>query len=170
MATYLLTWNPFIAGFPEMETNWSTGNRKSVKPNSQFFFLQQGEEGRGIIGRGNIVSNVVQGPHWNEARAANGETANYVDLVFTELIDPLQNPELRLDVSILQDANLERGVWQPQASGSELSEEAANKIEELWERLNGPVHLSIKSGVLDVHSPAWIRDEMILALDLYFRA
>lgn len=171
MATYLLTWNPDIAGFPDMETNWTIGNRKSVKPHSQFFFLQQGGEGRGIIGRGNIVSNVVQAPHWNEERAANGETANYVDLVFTELIDPVQNPELRLDVSILQDAGLERGVWQPQASGSQLSDEAVKKIEELWKRLSGKeVHPPLEPGVHDTNGPLWIRDETILALDLYFRA
>jgi 5-methylcytosine-specific restriction protein A len=171
MATYLLTWNPDIAGFPDMETNWSTGNRKNVEPNSHFFFLQQGGEGRGIIGRGNIASHVVQAPHWDEERAANGETANYVDLVFTELIDPVQNPELRLDVSILQDAGLERGVWQPQASGSKLSDEVANKIEELWERVGSKgVHPPLKVSVHGADDPVWTRDETILALNLYFRA
>lgn len=102
---FLVTWNPTgwswasrdnditaIESGHEVDGGWSTGSRAhGIHPGDEIFLLRQGSSKRGIIGYGVAVGDSSEccweGPHWDEKRAANGDTANYVDIRWNVLVD-----------------------------------------------------------------------------------
>jgi 5-methylcytosine-specific restriction protein A len=145
MATYLLTWKPDRWPWDDLadeaersrrgiviEHRWNIGNRTSVQEGARFFLLQQGDKGRGIIGGGNIISDeVFTEPHFDKLRESKGDKANYVEVRFNWLIDPLKHPEWRLDANRLLTAGLDEKYLLIQSSGVEILDRIGDKIEAL---------------------------------------
>ncbi len=143
--SFLLTWNPgswqwddLAASIGELDTTgqtenvWSCGVRRDLPVGSRFFLMRLGENPKGIVGAGITTSDPFDRPHWNDARAANGDLAISVDILFNSLSRDPQIPldELRTRVSSEFD-------WTPQASGTELPPDVAERLEALWTEETG---------------------------------
>ena len=91
VTAFLLTWNPrrwpvddrtydgwrasTLRGEPVVG-RWSTGqNRRRISPGDDLYFLRQGPDRRGLVGRGRAVSEVFQDVHYDDPR----RLANYVE-------------------------------------------------------------------------------------------
>jgi hypothetical protein len=141
-STYLLTWNPnrwtwdTLARDARRSTEgdvvkerWSSGNTKRIAPGDRLFLMRLGMEPRGIVASGWAISVPQPGPHWDDERAAKGDTALYVDAEFERVLDP--------DVAApLAIKDLERNFpdfpWSPQASGFEIPGDVAVGLESAW--------------------------------------
>jgi 5-methylcytosine-specific restriction protein A len=182
MPTYILTWNPDNWEWPDLaeaaeatssgqihQTRWSTGNTKRIQPGDRLFLLKQGRPPKGIIGSGLAMSECYLFPHWDKERAKQGDEAIRVDVDFDRILDPDLYSPLSTDQFSADLANV---YWAMPASGMQLSEQAADQLESEWEK-----HLqTLRTGASEregstrvQRNPAWQRDELILALDLYFR-
>src|SRR5438128_1682333 len=128
-STFLLTWNPNRWSWDTLSRDaqgssdgdvikdrWSSGNTKRIIPGDRLFLMRLGVEPRGIVASGWAMSEPAIGPHWDSERAANAETARYVDAEFERILDPERSAPLA-------HRELERSFpsfgWSPQASGVE---------------------------------------------------
>lgn len=185
MTTYLLTWNPARWSWDNLpeaarqtaqgepfRQRWSCGNTKKIRRGDRLFLLKQGGLPRGIMAAGWSVSNEPYlAAHWNPERAAQGEEALRVDVEFECILVP--GRQHLVPISRLQSGPLARVFWSTQKGGIELDSEEAAELERAWKE-----HLSDLAEDEKVETPpagpvrqnpAWQRDELILALDLYFR-
>jgi 5-methylcytosine-specific restriction enzyme A len=161
MTTYLFTWNPNewpwvelpeaarrVASGQSQEDRWSTGTRKSgIQPDDRFFLLRQGAEPRGVIGSRTILSEVFQAPHFKDARAAQGDEANYARVRFEHLVDPEHEPDRVLDVRLLENTFPDVSVWRTQASGVEVPGHVVPPIGRLWEAALGMRHARLADDI-----------------------
>src|SRR5439155_17829978 len=106
---YLLTWNPERFTWKELpqaaralrsgnpySDRWSCGNTTSIPIGARVFLLRQGPDRPGVIGSGWVSRPTFQAPHWDVARHAAGDVANYVDVDFDRLLDPAVTPPLNV--------------------------------------------------------------------------
>ncbi|MGK5683094.1 protein NO VEIN domain-containing protein [Actinoplanes sp. URMC 104] len=138
--TMLVTWNPArwrmgdydddviaTAGGGFVRGRWSTGSRTGgIEPGDRVFMLLQGDGPRGIVGSGTCASRIFQAGHWDPQRT--GEQANYALIDWDTLVpldDVLPRPELMEMIPA-------GGEWRPQSSGTLLSPEVAQQLEQLW--------------------------------------
>jgi 5-methylcytosine-specific restriction protein A len=177
VGTFILTWNPdnwhwtdLAAASEQTErgtayhTRWSTGNTRRIQPGDRLFLLKQGQQPRGVIAAGWATSDVYSAPHWNPQRAEQGEEALRVDVDFARILDPQRFQPLATDTLSGRLASVH---WAMPASGFELPADAAQQLETAWEE-----HVEAVDEPADdeyARNPPWQRDELILALDLYFR-
>ena len=166
--TYILTWNPSLSDWTDYseaivqskagnpyKLTWSTGSRKTIEPGSRVVMFRQNDY-RGIVAAGIAISDVFQSAHWDES----DRKANYVDAEL-EVVLPV---EQRLPLEILEKKTSFTWNNMP-SSGMSLPPEDAQIVEKLLaEHFEEVGHSSKK-----VQNPKWQRDELILALDLYFR-
>lgn len=142
MATYIMTWNPsrwhwddnaFETAVRRTESGqlasekWSCGNTRRILAGDRVFLLRQSSE-RGMVGAGFASTDTFLDTHWDEERV--GEQVPYVDCQWEVILRPSD----RLPTEDLVAADI--GVpWNNlMASGVQVPEEAAAKLEELWER------------------------------------
>jgi hypothetical protein len=144
MPTFLLTWNPARWPWEDLAevsqktaegvsyaSRWSTGNTKKIKRGDRVFLLKQGKEPRGIIAAGWVTSEkVYEALHFDEQRAAQGDTALRAGVEFERIVDPAENPPL--SVEDISEGPLAKVYWQIPASGTELAEDAARELEDMW--------------------------------------
>jgi 5-methylcytosine-specific restriction protein A len=145
MATYLLTWNPknwhwadysqraAAVGKGRMrQTRWSTGRISLAKRGDRFFLLRQGLEPRGIVGSGEITSEVSEDRHWS----IPGARSNYISIRFDRLIDVEAEPDRLMSTDLLRQKvpSLNTNV---QGSGTPIADGLATKIERLWNQIAG---------------------------------
>ena len=142
--TWLLSWNP-------TKWNWSTlaedrektlrGDKvshswrsASSKPREgdHVFLLRTGVDPKGIVAFGTVTRPPHEGPHFDEAKAAAGETARFIDVEFAEIRDATQDAIVSL--SDLEAKEPEQ-TWNPQSSGIEISRKPARSLERLWKAL-----------------------------------
>jgi hypothetical protein len=141
-AGYLFTWNPKQFPFGEMEQHiqeiekqgfsvfsWSVGNRRTIYPNARVFLLRQGLEPRGLVGVGEVQSEITEGPHWEKDKSMEGDRAFTAEVRWIALS---RDPFLSLPNLMQQTAN--SAVWSSRASGIELQTELRQKLEEIWPR------------------------------------
>jgi hypothetical protein len=139
MRTFLLTWNP--DELPESEIDvlikvlaegrvysgeWSTGNRKGgIAPGDRALLVRQRRD-RGIVASGSFPSGRIRrGPHWN----ISGKMANYAEVDFDIW---LPAPDA-LTVAVLI-GNVPEVPWHNlAASGEQVPEIAADRLEQLWQ-------------------------------------
>jgi 5-methylcytosine-specific restriction enzyme A len=169
-ATYILTWNPSlwnwkdydsaitqVAGGETYEIDWSSGNTKKIKHGDRLFMLRQHVD-RGIVAAGRANSDCFQGKHWDES----GRDANYINFRVEQILPVSQ----RLPIEkLLSETSF---TWNEMpASGMSIPPNEAELVEQLWiEHVAGLEELESTS---KPRNPSWQRDELILALDLYFR-
>jgi 5-methylcytosine-specific restriction protein A len=135
MATYIYTWNPklwnwfdfrnaitLISAGEKYDCYWSCGNTKKIRVGDEFLLMRLGVDPKGIIGVGKISSEPYLLPHWDTAKAAQGQNVLRTDLLFQALAE---KPFILL-------AALQREYgefnWTPQASGITVPQEIASKI------------------------------------------
>lgn len=96
--TFLLAWNPkrfawttldeqirAVSAHGSADDRHSCGGVKSIPVGSRFFMIRLGIEPRGLIAAGRTISDVLEGPHWDADRAAQGDMANFVNIRFDTL-------------------------------------------------------------------------------------
>ena len=144
MNTYLLTWNPNIAGTVGLEwlegvvealghrklkkDQWSSGNNRSIEIEDRVFLLRQGNDCPGIIGSGYIIEGWSIGDHWDEQKKARGHKANYIRVKWDTMVLPQ---------SVLPRSKLLRGILpeslvNAQSSGRNVDTLIANRLKTRW--------------------------------------
>ncbi|WP_445003006.1 McrB family protein [Halomonas mongoliensis] len=149
--TWLMAWNPKhwpwksyqddrlkIASGENVTLPWRTASTQP-REGDTFYLVRVGQEPRGLIARGNIASAPYEDDHYNAERAANGETARFVDITLTDLRDP--GVDAYISMADLQAGTTDGQNWSPQGSGIEIKSPSAKLIGKLWETLP-PVKVS----------------------------
>ncbi|WP_347989937.1 AAA family ATPase [Methylomonas sp. AM2-LC] len=131
-----LTWDSFAADRFKTQSgesvimSWRCANTQ-IKLGDRAYLLRTGIEPKGIIAAGNIVKEPYQDLHFDEAKAAKGEEVFYVDIEFTQIVDPTIDPFIALNE--LNQITLDNQQWNPQSSGIEIKKRSAGKVEQLWQ-------------------------------------
>ncbi|MBR2553563.1 MAG: HNH endonuclease [Aeriscardovia sp.] len=141
--TYLITWNPnkwdrWPGGYTSIVNkvnsgecytiSWTFSNSR-VKPGDVCYLMRLGTEPRGIIAKGTIRSRIYKAPRLELDRAAKGETADHVDVEFSEMIN-YQTDDF-IHWNDLTDLFPEQ-TWTPQSSGIAIVDEYVSDLDELW--------------------------------------
>lgn len=147
MTTYLLTWNPrnwiwddlpaVVSAMREgrpPERRWSCGNTKNISQGTRFFLLRQGVDPKGIVASGWVTKATYEEHHWNPSRAASGDTANFVKVVFDSMVDPTPGGDAPLDVRRFTSGPLTTVNWSTPASGIRVPDDAAELLERAWQQ------------------------------------
>ena len=149
MKTWLFTWNPRrwqwddkYHGYLEMRNQiaqvgcsyatWSCGVNKSIKAGDRIFLIRLGMEPRGIIASGYAATDVFEGPHWDHARAAIGDSCKRIFIEFDKIRDVEDEPII--PISLLK-TNFPSVCWSSQSSGIEIPANVATEVEGIWENL-----------------------------------
>jgi hypothetical protein len=85
---------------------------------------------RGILASGHAISEAKLGPHYEKARAEQGEEQLYVELEWDVLLIPQEDrilPRSRLDEQDLSDV-----CWNTRGSGVSMPEGVASHLEIVW--------------------------------------
>jgi 5-methylcytosine-specific restriction enzyme A len=165
-ASYIITWKPSTENselgwdesnltklYEEYKTTgfaeeaWRFKRRTDVKPGERVYLVRQGRRGHALLGTGTILSLAA-----NPDRTAR--------IRFDRLVDT-RSKDVLATSSELKAITGGAKWWGTQSSGVLLPAEIAESLAQLAER----------SPVTDAKSsnPDWTRDELILALELYFR-
>jgi len=150
MTTYLLSWNPKVWEWKNIQANiakvarngysemqWSTGVTKKIKEGDRVFVMKLGVEPRGIVASGWATSDVKQSDNYK----TTSKTALYIDGYF----DVILEPNAVLPIEFLQNDVLYKKVhWTPQASGMSIPDDVAEKLERDWAKfLNQPISIPV---------------------------
>ncbi|MEQ6916018.1 McrB family protein [Halomonas aquatica] len=127
-----------IASGENVTLPWRTS---SIQPREgeTLYLVRVGQEPRGLIARGNIASAPYEDAHYDPERAANGDTARFVDITLTDLRDP--DVDAYISMADLQAGTTDGQTWSPQGSGIEIKSLSAKLVGKLWEKLP-PVKVS----------------------------
>ena len=143
MPTYLLAWNPKRwdwDNLPEMSDavkagkktidRWSCGRSKRLQVGDRVFVIRLGEHPKGIFASGSIAKPPKEGEHWDEQKAADGESCYFVKVAFDTLLDPNANEILPRE--LLNSPPFSKMHWDTQMSGVRIPDEVAADLEKLW--------------------------------------
>ena len=141
MTTYLLKWNPenwpkekFQEYFDKYERDehlrWSCGNTKKIIAGDNFYLIKNGNDGKGIIGSGVILSVPYKDTHYAESKAQVGKDALFIDVKFEYLVKP--DGMIPIHRSELDSHHLASTIWDSQGSGTTIPAEVANELGRLW--------------------------------------
>lgn len=173
MATYILFWNPAISSYT-MERfqddfnnhgcvgNWSFHEHEDVEYGDIFYMVRCGEGKTGIVMRGKIDSECYESEDWSPKKR---KPIYYADIEDGVTINPetasvMLTPELLTEK--LPDFN-----WFGGHSGRKLSEEYADKLEEIWmEYINSnPKLFANDEAHINKYADDIISDEMMARLE-----
>lgn len=160
--TYLLLWNPSLwpwdaygdvvsqvaAGKAPIE-EWSTGARRQIEVGSRVLLTRVGKNQPGIVLSGTTVGPVEVRAHFDPARAAAGDTANFVKFRVDAMLDVSVRPPL--DLRERFDQALRAYNWTPQASGIVVPSGIAARALTVWRAYvselpaSGPVFAPLKA-------------------------
>lgn len=143
MPAYLLTWNPKnwhwaelpsvarnVADGLSVEQRWSCGNSRSIAVGSPVFLLRQGVEPKGIVASGWVTKAPFSAPHWNSARAANGEQAHFIMFAADTLLDSeVTKP---FDLRDYTSGSLSKVPVNARSSGSSIPDSVALALSDAW--------------------------------------
>jgi 5-methylcytosine-specific restriction enzyme B len=146
---WLFSWNPnnwewddlpeFVsktASGKSVITSWSCSNGQAAV-GDKAWLVRLGAPPKGIMATGNIVKAPYDNTHWDQAKAATGETCKFVDIEFTKVVDIYKDKFLTLDD--LSAITIDKQSWTPQSSGIEVKKRSAGLLEKLWDQVTtGP--------------------------------
>jgi hypothetical protein len=151
MTAWLLSWNPkrwqwktfaqdraTTASGRLLKGAWSCANGAAARGDT-VYLVRIGVEPRGIIARGIITKRPYQGPHYDSARRAKGETSQYVGINFDDIRDPAQDEFLSIR-TVEREVDRDQ-IWKPQASGIAINNRAAKELKRRWSQLEKPTDL-----------------------------
>ncbi len=142
MTTYLLAWNPKRCQWDDLaktsdavkagETfiTWSCGNSKRIQKGDRVFLIRLGEQPKGIFASGIVTIGSHEGLHWDDKKAAFGETCMFVKVCLDTLLDP--ESETILPRELLDEARFSGMHWDTQMSGVRVPEPVATELEKVW--------------------------------------
>ena len=140
--TYLLRWNPTISSFKLDDyrdvlskypggfsgMNWSVYEWEKAHKGDHYYMLRTGDDKAGIVFRGVFTSDPYPGEDW----AGNGKQRYYMDMDCYDCVPANEKSAIGIE-------ELEEGVpgidWRSGHSGQLLSEEDADKLDKLWNKL-----------------------------------
>lgn len=143
MSTFLLAWNSRrwqwddlakMSSMTKMGNHvpmrWSCGKSKRLEKGDRVFWIRLGQKPRGIFASGVITKGAYEDTHWDEERAAIGETALFVQVQ----IDTLLNPDIDtlLPRAILKAPPFAEMHWDTQMSGVQIPDSVATELERVW--------------------------------------
>jgi 5-methylcytosine-specific restriction protein A len=156
MTTFLLAYNPKRWRWDDLkeaigqldangfiETRWSCANSTQITVGAQLFIIRLGVEPKGIFASGYATSDWYSDLHWNQIRAANGETTHYVRVRLDKLLDPDDEPILALEE--LKQPPFSSRRWDIPGSGVEIPSDIAVDmfiIPSRWQRSAMPTRLT----------------------------
>lgn len=138
--TYLLRWNPTISSFklehyrqamadrPDgFAFDWSVYEWEEAHEGDRYYMLRTGDDKAGIVFRGVFTSEPYEGEDW---AGQKGKTRRYMDMDCYDCVPADEQSPLTIEM-------LEKAIptidWRKGHSGELLSEEDAEKLDELWE-------------------------------------
>ena len=141
--TYLMRWNPSISSFTEKDfetcmenrvhgmfrLNWSIYDWQEARRGDFFYMLRSGDEKAGLVCLGQFISDPYPADDW----AGSTKRRMYVDMICTNHTPIGKKPQLSLDK--LQHSIPEFN-WAEGHSGVLLSEDVADKLDELLNEYN----------------------------------
>jgi 5-methylcytosine-specific restriction protein A len=146
MATYLLAWNPRRWQWTDLPDRaaevarggatiqrWSCGSAKGIKVGDRAFLIRLGVEPKGIVGAGTVVRERFEGPHFEPARAAQGDIVSRIEVRFDTLLDPDKQPLLAWEF-LCTVAPFSIVRWDIRMSGVRIPNPVAVALEEEWAR------------------------------------
>jgi hypothetical protein len=137
----LLTWNPkqgrpkhLAAGAKWTQAgevvyiDWSMGSRKNILPGTRCFLMRQGQEPKGIVGAGYVVTKPEHAP--------DTPNTHYAMVAFTMLLDADVDSDAILPRSLLQSDKSLSGINVDAAGGGiEVNPVSCGPLEEKWKEL-----------------------------------
>jgi ATP-dependent exoDNAse (exonuclease V) beta subunit len=136
---YLLRWNPTISSYTlndyrnDMEeypdgfrSNWSIYEWEEAHKGDRFFMLRTGDDKAGIVYRGEFLCDPYEGDDW---AGQEGKKRQYIDIGCYDFI-PADN-QSPIDIELLEK-EIPEIDWRKGHSGELLSEETADKLNDLW--------------------------------------
>ena len=142
MAAYLLSWNPELWPWHDLDQvvdlcnrgevvtdSWSCGNTKRIVPGDRLFFIRVGSEPRGIFACGTAISSSYEDTHWKD-KNKTGQFVKYQ-------LDAIANPEAGpiIPRSRLNEEPFASVNWSSQNSGISIPDHVATVLQEEWSRL-----------------------------------
>jgi len=140
--TYLLRWNPAISSFkldnyrkattecPDgFGFDWSIYEWEDAHENDRYYMLRTGDENAGIVWQGIFTSDPYEDKDW----AGQGKQRHYMKMDCYDCIPADQKPPLNID---LLEKEIPEIDWRKGHSGQLLTEEVADKLNELWNTYN----------------------------------
>ena len=133
--TYLLRWNPTISSFKLDDyrdvlskypdgfsgMNWSVYEWEEAHKGDRYYMLRTDDDKAGIVFHGIFTSEPYPGEDW----AGKGKQRYYMDMDCYDCVPADEQSPINIDV-------LENIDWRRGHSGQLLSEEDADKLDELW--------------------------------------
>lgn len=110
---------------------WRCANQ-TVSPGDRAWLIRLGEEPRGIMATGNVVSEPYEAEHYDVQKADQGEACLYVDIELTAIRDVFKDPFITM--TELGTITIDQQQWSPQSSGIEIKSRSAALLDELWQR------------------------------------
>lgn len=111
---------------------WTCGVNKSIQKGDRVFLIKLGSNPRGIVASGYAATGVFEGTHWDIDKARKGKKARRIFVDFDKILD--YDMHSILEMNSLKEISSEYH-WSTQASGIEIPENIAIKIEQLWDKL-----------------------------------
>ena len=136
--TYLLRWNPGISSF-KLETyrkattecpdgfgfDWSIFEWEEAHEGDRYYMLRTGDDKSGIVWHGVFTSEPYEDKDW----AGQGKQRHYMKMDCYDCVPADQKPPV--DIEMLEK-EIPEIDWRKGHSGQLLSEEVADKLNELW--------------------------------------
>lgn len=116
------------AGKPAL-IRWTCANQ-TIAPGDRAWLVRLGQEPKGVMATGNVVSDPYEAEHHNDAKASEGKTGTYVDIEFSVIRDVFKDPIVGLNE--LNTITIDNQQWSPQSSGIEIKPRSAALLEKLW--------------------------------------
>lgn len=171
MSSYLISWKSLLEnpekGWPEEKLAklahsvrengpriepWRFNRKKGLVVGERIFLVRQGKRGHAILGYGRI-------------HAIPMSSDDRISIIFEALVDPTSD-KVFATADELQKINAGKLPWGTQSSGIKLKMEIAEALENM---VVGRTPVFDQKRTPPNINPNWTRDELILALDLYFR-
>ncbi len=143
MPTYLLAWNSkrwdwndlgkmsdAVRAGRKTVDRWSCGRSRRLRIGNRAFVIRLGEHPKGIFASGTISKNPYEDKHWEDKKAAAGETCYFVEIRFDTLLEP--GADQILPRELLDDPPFSGMHWDTQMSGVAIPDEIAEQLEKLW--------------------------------------
>ena len=136
---YLLTWNPELFPFSDIEDRisevehegftqfgWSLGVRRHVSVGDRVFLMRQGDH-PGLVGSGRITGDPTTLPHFNPEKAAAGKTYVRVPVRWEAL-----SREPNVGIETLDKQFHKQRLWRTQAGGVRIDPDLVVWLDEIW--------------------------------------
>ena len=139
--TFILMWNPSISSYTmerfeedliemangwELEDfNWSVWDYENAREGDAFYMVKVGPGSNGVVMSGTFTSDPYQGEDWS----GKGRKVFYMDMAVKEMIHPYRSPILTSEKLATEIPDF---VWTGGHSGQMLTEEQADKLNQLW--------------------------------------